>query len=59
MKVLPSILGVDVDSAATCQRLEPRAPAVKPTNIGCVFGRCNLKVGVLSEEAYAALLEEL
>jgi hypothetical protein len=40
-------------------RLESPAPTIKPTNIGCVFGRCNLKVGVLPPEAYAALLEEL
>ena len=59
MRVLASTPRVDAGLADACLRLESRAPAIKPTNIGCVFGRCNLKVGVLPKEAYAALLEEL
>ncbi|MBS1222687.1 MAG: hypothetical protein H6R23_2307 [Proteobacteria bacterium] len=56
---LASILRVDAGLANACLRPVSRAPAIKPTHIGCVFGRCNLKVGVLPREAYAALLEEL
>ena len=59
VRVLASIPRVDGALADACPRLESQAPAIKPTHIGCVFGRCNLKVGVLTREAYAALLEEL
>jgi hypothetical protein len=48
-----------VDAALADVGPEPRAPAIKPTSVGCVFERCNLKVGVLSREAYAVLLEDL
>ena len=58
-RVLVSTPRVDAGLADAGLRPESQAPAVKPTNIGCVFGRCNLKVGVLPREAYAALLEEL
>ena len=50
---------VDAALADVGPWLEPRAPAIKPTSVGCVFERCNLKVGVLSREAYAVLLEDL
>ena len=59
VRVLASTLHVDGALADACPRPESQAPAIKPTSIGCVFGRCNLKVGVLPREAYAALLEEL
>jgi hypothetical protein len=36
-----------------------REPQRKPTEIGCVFAGAKLRVGALSPEAYAALLEEL
>lgn len=50
---------VDGGLADARPRLESRVPASKPTNVGCVFERYHLKVGALSPEAYAALLEEL
>jgi len=59
VRVLVSTPHVDAALADAGLRLESQAPVVKPTHIGCVFGRCNLKVGVLPREAYAALLEEL
>ena len=59
VRVLVSTPRVDAGLADAGLRPESQAPAVKPTHIGCVFGCCNLKVGVLSREAYAALLEEL
>jgi len=59
MRVLVSTPRVDAGLADAGLRPESQPPAIKPTNIGCVFGRCNLKVGVLPKEAYAALLEEL
>jgi hypothetical protein len=59
MGVPASAPRVNAGLADAGPRLESRAPTIKPTNIGCVFGRCNLKVGVLPKEAYAALLEEL
>jgi len=40
------------------QRLQ-RDPQHKPNAIGCVFAGVNLRVGELSPDAYAALLEEL
>ena len=40
------------------QRLR-RDPQRKPNAIGCVFAGANLRVGELSPDAYAALLEEL
>jgi hypothetical protein len=36
-----------------------RDPQRKPNEIGCVFAGANLRVGELSPDAYAALLEEL
>ena len=59
VRVRVSTPRVDAGLADAGLRPELQAPAVKPTHIGCVFGRCNLKVGVLPREAYAALLEEL
>jgi hypothetical protein len=59
MRVLVSTPRVDAGLADAGLRPESQPPAIKPTNIGCVFGRCNLKVGVLPPEAYAVLLEEL
>lgn len=50
---------VDEGLVNASPQLESRVPARKPTNVGCVFGRYHLKVGELSPEAYAALLEEL
>jgi hypothetical protein len=40
------------------QRLR-RDPQRKPNEIGCVFAGAHLRVGELSPDAYAALLEEL
>jgi hypothetical protein len=40
------------------QRLQ-RDPQRKPNEIGCVFAGADLRVGELSPDAYAALLEEL
>jgi hypothetical protein len=34
-------------------------PQRKPNVIGCVFARASLRVGELSPDAYAALLDEL
>jgi hypothetical protein len=59
MGVPADVPRVDAARADLGPQLEPRAPAVKPTRVGCVFERCNLKVGVLSREAYAVLLEDL
>jgi len=36
-----------------------RDPQRKPNEIGCVFAGAHLRVGELSPDAYAALLEEL
>lgn len=36
-----------------------RLPQRKPNEIGCVFAGAKLRVGELSPDAYAALLEEL
>ena len=59
VRVFISTPRVDAGLADAGLRPESPAPAVKPTPIGCVFERCNLKIGVLPREAYAALLEEL
>ena len=59
VRVSTSTPRVDAGLANACPGLKLRAPVIKPKNVGCVFGHCNLKVGVLSPEAYAALLEEL
>jgi hypothetical protein len=40
------------------QRLRQEPPR-KPSEIGCVFAGAKLRVGELSPDAYAALLEEL
>jgi hypothetical protein len=40
------------------QRLR-RDPQRKPNEIGCVFAGADLRIGELSPDAYAALLDEL
>ena len=47
-----------LDRDGVGQQLRPD-PQRKPTEIGCVFAGVNLRVGELSPDAYAALLEEL
>jgi hypothetical protein len=36
-----------------------QSPYFKPTEVGCVLAPCDPRIGQLSPEAYAALLEEL
>jgi hypothetical protein len=35
-----------------------QSPYFKPTEVGCVLAPCDPRIGQLSPEAYAALLEE-
>jgi hypothetical protein len=48
--------GLHPDGAGQQLRQHPQR---KPNEIGCVFAGANLRVGELSPDAYAALLEEL